>query len=58
MENPQLCYIMYSDETSANTAMETLNGQEIGLVRIRITESEENFQNTNTTVVHRKRQKV
>ena len=58
MVNPQLCYVMFSDQTSADTAMETMNGQEIGLVRIRITESDHSVHSTTTSVVHRKRQKV
>lgn len=59
MVNHQVCYVMYSDEQSADTAMETMNGQEIALVRIRIIESD-NFvdSTTNASVVHRKRQKV
>ncbi|UJR09481.1 hypothetical protein I4U23_013719 [Adineta vaga] len=56
--NPQLCYVMYSDENSADTAMETMNGQEIALVRIRITESDHFVDSTTASVVHRKRQKV
>ena len=59
MVNPQLCYVMYSDECSANTAMETMNGQEIALVRIRITEDDHFVDSTTVaSVVHRKRQKV
>jgi len=58
MDNPQLCYVMFSDESSANTAMETMNGQEVGLVRIRINESDHLFDSMTTSVVHRKRQKV
>jgi hypothetical protein len=57
MDNPQLCYVMFSDECSANTAMETMNGQEIGLVRIRIIECD-HLDLTTASVVHRKRQKV
>ncbi|CAF3397491.1 unnamed protein product [Rotaria sp. Silwood1] len=56
--NSQLCYVMYSDERSADTAMETMNGQEIALVRIRITESDKSVDSTTASVVHRKRQKV
>ncbi|CAF1202921.1 unnamed protein product [Adineta ricciae] len=59
MVNPQLCYVMYSDECSADTAMETMNGQEIALVRIRITEGDHFVDSTTVaSVVHRKRQKV
>ncbi|CAM4781396.1 unnamed protein product [Rotaria magnacalcarata] len=58
MINPQLCHIMFSDETSADTAMETMNGQEIALVRIRIVESDKSVDSTTASVVHRKRQKV
>ena len=58
MVNPQLCYVMFSDEYSADTAMETMNGQEIALVRIRITESDHSVDSTTASVVHRKRQKV
>jgi hypothetical protein len=58
MVNPQLCYVMFNDECSADTAMETMNGQEIGLVRIRIVESDHFVDSTATSVVHRKRQKV
>jgi RNA recognition motif-containing protein len=58
MVNPQLCYVMFSDECSADTAMETMNGQEIALVRIRITESDHSVDSTTASVVHRKRQKV
>ncbi|CAF4467722.1 unnamed protein product, partial [Rotaria magnacalcarata] len=46
MINPQLCHIMFSDETSADTAMETMNGQEIALVRIRIVESDKSVDST------------
>ena len=58
MINPQLYYIMYSDESSAYTAIETMNGQEIGLVRIRIIECDQLVDSTTASVVHRKRQKV
>jgi hypothetical protein len=58
MTNPQLCYIMFSDELSADTAMETMNGQEIALVRIRIIESDNFVDSTTASFVHRKRQKV
>lgn len=58
MVNPQLCYVMFSDPTSADTAMEIMNGQEIGLVRIRISESAHSVDSTSASVVHRKRQKV
>ncbi len=58
MVNPQLCYVMFSDACSADTAMETMNGQEIGLVRIRIIESDHSLESTTASVVHRKRQKV
>jgi hypothetical protein len=58
MAEPQLCYIMFSDESSASTAMETMNGQEIALVRIRINESDHFVDSTTASVVHRKRQKV
>ncbi|CAF0806330.1 unnamed protein product [Adineta ricciae] len=58
MANPQLCYVMFSDERSADTAMETMNGQEIALVRIRIIESDKSVDSTTASVVHRKRQKV
>ena len=49
---------MFSDESSADTAMETMNGQEIALVRIRIIESDHFVDSTTASVVHRKRQKV
>jgi hypothetical protein len=58
MVNPQLCYVMFSDEYSADTAMEIMNGQEIALVRIRIIESDCFVDSTTASVVHRKRQKV
>ena len=58
MVNPQLCYVMFSDEQCADTAMETMNGQEIALVRIRIIESDNFVDSTTASVVHRKRQKV
>jgi RNA recognition motif-containing protein len=58
MINPQLCHVMFSDERSADTAMETMNGQEIALVRIRIIESDKSVDSTTASVVHRKRQKV
>ena len=58
MINPQLCYVMFSDERSADTAMETMNGQEIALVRIRISESNHLVDSTTASAVHRKRQKV
>ncbi|CAF1020631.1 unnamed protein product [Rotaria sp. Silwood1] len=57
MINPQLCYVMFSDENSADTAIETMNGQEIALVRIRIIESDKSVDSTTASVVHRKRQK-
>jgi uncharacterized secreted protein with C-terminal beta-propeller domain len=56
--NPQLYYVMFSDQTSADTAMETMNGQEINLVRIRIIECDHSVDSTTASVVHRKRQKV
>ena len=51
---------MFSDERSADTAIETMNGQEIALVRIRIIECDKSVDSTTSTasVVHRKRQKV
>lgn len=49
---------MFSDERSADTAMETMNGQEIAFVRIRILESDKSVGPSTTSVVHRKRQKV
>jgi len=49
---------MFSDEYSADTAMEIMNGQEIALVRIRIIESDCFVGSTTASVVHRKRQKV
>ncbi|CAM4916186.1 unnamed protein product [Rotaria socialis] len=58
MINSQLCHVMFSDETSADTAMETMNGQEIAFVRIRIVESDKSVDSTTASVVHRKRQKV
>ena len=58
MVNPQLCYVMFSDELSADTAMETMNGQEITLIRIRIIESDNSVDSTTASFVHRKRQKV
>jgi hypothetical protein len=58
MANPQLCYVMFSDERSAATAMETMNGQEIALVRIRIAEADNLVDSTTAGVVHRKRQRV
>ncbi|CAF3584392.1 unnamed protein product, partial [Rotaria sp. Silwood2] len=58
MINPQLCHVMFSDESSADTAMETMNGQEIALVRIRIIESDKSVDSTTASVVPRKRQKV
>ena len=58
MVNPQLCYVMFSDDYSADTAMETMNGQEIALVRIRIIESDKSVDSTTVPVAHRKRQKV
>ena len=58
MANPQLCYVMFSDEQSADTAMETMNGQEIALVRIRIIESDNFVDSTTGSVLHRQRQKV
>ena len=56
--NSQLCYIMFSDERSADVAMETMNGQEIALVRIRIVQCDKSVDSTTASVVHRKRQKV
>jgi len=38
--------------------METMNGQEIGLVRIRIVECDHSVDSTTASAVHRKRQKV
>lgn len=58
MLNPQLCHVMFSDERSAKTAFETMNGQEIALVRIRIAECEKSVESSTNSVVHRKRQKV
>lgn len=58
MLNPQLCHVMFSDERSADTAMETMNGQEIALVRIRIVENDQSVDSTSASAVHRKRQKV
>ncbi|CAF4061033.1 unnamed protein product [Rotaria magnacalcarata] len=58
MINPQVCHVMFSDETSADTALETMNGQEIAFVRIRIVESDKSVDSTTASVVHRKRQKV
>ena len=58
MINHQLCHVMFSDSTSADTAMETMNGQEIGLVRIRIVECTDSVDSTRVSAVHRKRQKV
>ncbi|CAF1361441.1 unnamed protein product [Adineta steineri] len=58
MVNPRLCYVMFSDECSADTAMETMNGQEIALVRIRIIESDHVVDSTTASIVNRKRQKV
>ncbi|CAF4084752.1 unnamed protein product, partial [Rotaria magnacalcarata] len=49
--DPQLCHVMFSDERSADTAMETMNGQEIACVRIRIIGSDK-------SVANRKRQKM
>ena len=37
---------MFSDERSADTAMETMNGQEIALVRIRIIECDKSVDST------------
>ncbi|CAF1123671.1 unnamed protein product [Adineta steineri] len=51
MVNPQLCYVMFSDERSADTAMETMNGQEIALVRIRIIESDKSVDSTTASVM-------
>lgn len=58
MVNPQSCYVMFSDQTSADTAMETMNGQEIGLVRIRIVECTHSLDTNPVSAVQRKRQKV
>jgi hypothetical protein len=60
MISPLICYVMFSDERSADTARETMNGQEIALIRIRIIECDKSVDSTTTTasVVHRKRQKV
>ena len=58
MINPQLCHVMFSDERSGDTAMETMNGQEIALVRIRIIQNDKSVDSTSASVVHRKRQKV
>ncbi|CAF1196085.1 unnamed protein product [Rotaria sordida] len=52
MINSQLCYVMFSDEISADTAMETINGQEIALVRIGIIESDKSVDSTTASVVH------
>ncbi|CAF3706911.1 unnamed protein product [Rotaria sordida] len=56
--NSQLCYIMFSDERSADIAMKTMNGQEIPLIRTRTVESNTSVDSTTISIIHCKRQKA